>query len=81
VLPSPKKISLRNVQTAKAGLGRQEWSDWGERHGRQSREVTVERSGNCRDTTFTDLRRAVAHEQDIRDWEQGAGLTPEDFRQ
>jgi hypothetical protein len=30
--------------------------------------------------TFTDLRRAVAHEQDIRDWEQGAGLTPEDFR-
>jgi len=31
--------------------------------------------------TFTDLRRAVAHEQEIRDWEQGAGLEPEDFRQ
>jgi hypothetical protein len=31
--------------------------------------------------TFTDLRRAVAHEQEIRDWEQGAGLTAEDFRQ
>jgi hypothetical protein len=24
--------------------------------------------------TFTDLRRAVAHEQEIRDWEQGADL-------
>jgi hypothetical protein len=30
--------------------------------------------------TFTDLRRAVAHEQEIRDWEEGAGLKPEEYR-
>ena len=37
------------------------------------REVTVERSGKLpRYKTFTDLRRAVAHEQEIRDCEQGA---------
>ncbi len=27
-----------------------EWSHWDERHGRQRREVAVERSGSCRDT-------------------------------
>ena len=31
--------------------------------------------------TFIDLRRAVADEQEIREWEQGAGLKPGDFRQ
>jgi len=27
-----------------------EWSEWGERHGRQRREVAVECGGRCRDT-------------------------------
>ena len=27
-----------------------------------------------------DLRRAVAHEQEIRDWHEGAGFEPEDYR-
>jgi hypothetical protein len=53
------------MQTTEARLGQKEWSDWGERHGRQSREVTVERSGKlARYKTFTDLRRGVAHEQE-----------------
>jgi hypothetical protein len=30
--------------------GNAEWSDWGERHGRYSREVAVERRGSSRDT-------------------------------
>jgi hypothetical protein len=41
---------VRLVQTAPVGPRRQEWSDWGERHGRLRREVAVERSGSCRDT-------------------------------
>ncbi len=50
----------------------------GERHGRQSREVTVERSGSCRDTITTDLRRAVADEHQLRDWEQQQDSLPDD---
>jgi hypothetical protein len=30
--------------------------------------------------TCADVRQAVAHEQEVRDWEQGARLTGEDFR-
>jgi hypothetical protein len=30
--------------------------------------------------TFNDLRHAVAHDQEIRDWEQGAGFKSEDYR-
>jgi len=30
--------------------------------------------------TFTDVRRAVADEHQIRDWEAASGLTADDFR-
>jgi hypothetical protein len=30
--------------------------------------------------TFADVRQAVAHEQEVRDWEQSARLIGEDFR-
>jgi len=51
-------------------LGRATW--------RQSREVTVERSGKLpRYKIFTDLRRAVAHQQEIRDWEQDVSFKSE----
>ena len=55
---------MRIVQTAQARVGRQEWSDWGERHGPKSREVTVERSGSCRDTITITLRDARVKESD-----------------
>jgi hypothetical protein len=62
---------LRDVQTATTRFGGQEWSDWGERHGRQSREATVERSRKLpRYKTPSDLRRAIAQEQQIREWER-----------
>jgi hypothetical protein len=31
--------------------------------------------------TFADVRQAVAHEQEVRDWEGDVGLEPEDCRQ
>jgi hypothetical protein len=30
--------------------------------------------------TFADVRQTVAHEQEIRYWEQAAGFKPEDYR-
>jgi hypothetical protein len=67
---------MRNVQTAKAGLGRQEWSDWDERHGRQSREVTVERSGSCRDTKRLPIYDAPAARNNR--FANGSGLSQTD---
>jgi len=43
-------IRIHRVLRAETKVLRAEWSDWGERHGRHSREVAVERNGSCRDT-------------------------------
>jgi hypothetical protein len=49
-----------------------QWSDWGEQHGRSSREVAVEPSGSERDTNDRPGRRDpnpvgnVAHDQNHR---------------
>jgi hypothetical protein len=37
--------------------------------------------GRADKKTIADLRHAISHDQEIRDWKQDSGLKPEDLRQ